>query len=339
MNSYIKNLINKLYKLYNFNILEINQQAGVCSSWAVYGRDDGSLNIMFFSDVKDYRNIIVDNIFYDFKKLFPDENIRLVQVVLDKNAGMLENKNNPQPDYKIYPQCELILINPVLNRVLGCTNAVKNLAVQVNRAMQYIETASSHSHNINKNINNFIVTYVIIALNIIVYIITAYFSQNIFDSNLNVLVFMGAKVNSLISSGQYYRLFTCMFLHAGIVHLGVNMYSLYIMGIFIEKVYGKVKYIIIYFISGIASSIVSYMFSPSISVGASGAIFGLLGASLVFALKMKRQVGRGFMMNIMSVIVLNLIIGFSIANVDNFGHLGGLIGGILTTWFMDKMVK
>ncbi|MFL0194909.1 rhomboid family intramembrane serine protease [Clostridium sp. WILCCON 0269] len=182
-----------------------------------------------------------------------------------------------------------------------------------------------------------IVTYLIIALNILVYVGTSYLSGNIIDSNLNVLVLMGAKVNFLIDRGQYYRLFTCMFLHAGIVHLGVNMYSLYMLGTFIEKIYGKFKYMVIYIISGLVSSTFSYMFSSSVSVGASGAIFGLLGAALVFALKMKHQIAKGFIVNILSIIVMNLVIGLSIANVDNFGHIGGLIGGILITYLLGSV--
>ncbi len=339
MNSYIKDLIDKLYKLYGFNIIEMDQQPGVCSRWAIYNRDGDALNVMFFSDIESYRNIVVENIMYSFRKLLPGADMRLIQIVVDKNADILQNGSNPQLNYKIYPQCELILINPNLNRVLGCTNAVGNLAEQIAQAMQHISLNNSYGSGVGRReeMTKFIVTYVIIALNIMTYIVTSYFSGNIFDSNLNVLIFMGAKVNSLIDSGQYYRLFTCMFLHAGIIHLAVNMYSLYIMGTFIEKIYGKIKYVIIYFVSGIISSAFSYVFSPSISVGASGAIFGLLGASLVFALKMKRQVGRGFIVNIMFVIIMNLMIGFSVANVDNFGHLGGLIGGICITWLLGKM--
>lgn len=192
-------------------------------------------------------------------------------------------------------------------------------------------------YSIEKKIKQAPITYAIIILNILVYMVTSYLSRSIIDSNLNVLVFMGAKVNLLIDEGQYYRLFTCMFLHAGIVHLAVNMYSLYMLGIFTERIYGKIKYITIYIISGLISSLFSYMFSSSISVGASGAIFGLLGALLVFALKMKRSINKDFVANIITIIVVNLIIGFSIANVDNFGHIGGLIGGIIITYILVNM--
>ncbi|MHC6180766.1 rhomboid family intramembrane serine protease [Clostridium sp. JNZ X4-2] len=338
MDLYINNLIDKLYKTYNFNIIEMKQQAGVYGKWAVYNKDGDTLNIMFFSVIESYRNIRVEDIIYNLRKSFENADIRLIQIVLDGNA-CIWGDNNSQLNHEIYPQCELILINPVLNQIMCCTNGAKKLANQISGVISYMKGDKSNNKDVNSKmeISKFIVTYIIIALNVMVYIITSYLSGNIFDSDLNVLVFMGAKVNSLIAGGQYYRLFNCMFLHAGIIHLGVNMYSLYIMGTFIEKVYGKFKYIIIYFISGIISSMTSYIFSPSISVGASGAIFGLLGAALVFALKMKQQMGKGFIMNILSVIIMNLIIGFSIANVDNFGHLGGLLGGISITYLLDKI--
>lgn len=172
------------------------------------------------------------------------------------------------------------------------------------------------------------VTYIIMGINILAYLLTALLSKDIMNSNIYVLVYLGAKVNELISKGEYYRLITCMFLHGGLIHVALNMYSLYIIGPLVERVYGRVKYISIYFIAGIASSLFSYIFSNSISIGASGAIFGLLGATLLFAITIKKTVGKEFYNNIVQVIIINLIIGFSIPNIDNFGHIGGMLGGI-----------
>ena len=145
---------------------------------------------------------------------------------------------------------------------------------------------------------------------------------------------MGAKVNDLISAGQYYRFVSCMFLHGGILHLAVNMYSLYAIGPMVEKVYGKVKYIAIYFVAGVCSSIFSYIFSTGVSVGASGAIFGLLGAVLVFAIKSKGKTGNVFIKNILSVIFVNILIGITLPNIDNFAHVGGLLGGIVISFLL-----
>ena len=184
-----------------------------------------------------------------------------------------------------------------------------------------------------------LITIAIIAINVVMYLITAYLSYSyaggsIFNSDTNVLVSLGAKVNSLITQGQYFRLISCMFLHGGIVHLGVNMYSLYAIGPMVENVYGKFKYIAIYFISGICASIFSYVFSTSVSIGASGAIFGLLGAVLVFAIKSKGKTGNEFIRSILSVIFINIFIGATLPNIDNFAHVGGLLGGMIISYLV-----
>lgn len=188
------------------------------------------------------------------------------------------------------------------------------------------------------------ITIGIIAINVILYIVTAYLSYtyakgSVFDSDTRVLVLLGAKVNELIAQGQYFRLVSCMFLHGGIVHLGVNMYSLYAIGPMVERVYGRVKYLAIYFASGICSSMLSYIYSPSISIGASGAIFGLLGAVLVFAIKSKGKTGSSFIRSILSVIFVNIFIGMTLPNIDNFGHIGGLVGGMIIAFLLTVREK
>jgi len=184
------------------------------------------------------------------------------------------------------------------------------------------------------------ITIGIITINVIMYLVTAYMSfvyakGSIFNSDTNVLILLGAKVNNLIARGEYYRLITCMFLHGGIVHIGVNMYSLYAIGPMVERVYGKAKYLAIYFISGICASIFSYIFSTSVSIGASGAIFGLLGAVLVFAIKSKGKTGNAFIRSILSVIFINIFIGATLPNIDNFAHIGGLAGGMLLSFLVS----
>jgi len=184
------------------------------------------------------------------------------------------------------------------------------------------------------------VSILIIAINIIMYIITVYTSflygrGSILNSDTNVLILLGAKVNNLIAEGEYYRLISCMFLHGGIVHLAVNMYSLYAIGPMVEKVYGRVKYIAIYFVSGICASIFSYIFSTDVSIGASGAIFGLLGAVLIFAIKSKGRSGNAFIRSILSVIFINIFIGATLPNIDNFAHVGGLLGGMIISFLVN----
>ena len=173
-----------------------------------------------------------------------------------------------------------------------------------------------------------IVTYSLIFICILVFILM-YVLGNGSTDNYTLLVF-GANVDTLTKNGDYYRLFTSMFLHIGILHLLCNMYSLYIIGREVENVFGKVKYLIIYLLSGIAGSILSLAFNHNtICAGASGAIFGLLGALLYFGYYYRTYLGATLTRTIIPVIVLNLIIGFTSSGIDNAAHIGGLVGGIL----------
>ncbi|MDZ7548775.1 rhomboid family intramembrane serine protease, partial [Clostridium perfringens] len=132
-----------------------------------------------------------------------------------------------------------------------------------------------------------------------------------------------------------YRLLTSAFLHGGIIHIFFNMSALNIIGREVEAVYGSKRYILIYFISALGGSVFSYLFSPNIpSVGASGAIFGLLGAMLILGLKERDKIGKQYVKNILETICLNVIIGITIPNIDNLAHLGGLVIGALASFIL-----
>lgn len=178
------------------------------------------------------------------------------------------------------------------------------------------------------------ITFILIAINVVVFLITALVSGDFGDIDTSVLVYFGAKQNELIGAGQYYRLITAMFLHGGIIHIAFNMYALYSLGNLIENIYGKWKYLLIYFLAGILSTTTSYIFSPYVSVGASGAIFGLFGAAVVFGLKERNRIGKNFLTEIATVIGMNIIIGLSSRNIDNFAHFGGLLGGIIISFLL-----
>ena len=121
-------------------------------------------------------------------------------------------------------------------------------------------------------------TWLIIAINVIVWLLM---ELNGGSENSDTLIAFGAKVNELIDQGQVWRLLTAMFLHIGIIHLAVNQYSLYAVGTLLERFMGATRFAILYVLAGLCGSLASYWFSPNaISAGASGAIFGLLGALL-----------------------------------------------------------
>ena len=172
-----------------------------------------------------------------------------------------------------------------------------------------------------------IVTYIIMAICIILFILMELSGGS---TNSQTLLKYGANLDVLVKNGEYYRLFTCIFLHIGIMHLLCNMYSLYIIGREVENLFGKIKYIIIFILSGIFGSIMSLSFTHNtISAGASGAIFGLLGALLYFGMHYRTYLGEAIKRSIIPIIVVNLIIGFFAEGIDLAAHIGGLVGGIL----------
>lgn len=189
-----------------------------------------------------------------------------------------------------------------------------------------------------------IITYVFMAICVIAYIFTSLASANFFDNSPSILYKFGALVSFNNFSNKYteiYRLVTSIFLHAGIIHLACNMYSLYILGPQLESFFGKTKYTIIFIGSGIIGNLVSLLFLKdyTVSVGASGAIFGLLGALLYFGYHYRVYLSGVLRSQIIPVIVLNLIIGFSLSGINNAAHIGGLIGGLLLSMLVGVKYK
>ncbi len=155
--------------------------------------------------------------------------------------------------------------------------------------------------------------------------------------NGDVLVMYGAKENSLIVQGQYWRFITPIFLHATILHVALNMLNLAILGVFVERLVGHLRFLLIYFVTGVVSIIASFALMPGeVSVGASGAIFGLVGAYSIFIVMHRRALPRGGIPAILWLVVVigaNLSIGLFIPNIDNYAHLGGLLSGCLLGWW------
>jgi rhomboid protease GluP len=153
--------------------------------------------------------------------------------------------------------------------------------------------------------------------------------------------FYGLKINQNILAGEYWRLITPIFFHAGILHFFFNMYALYNVGPQIERPLGYARFLMIYFFSGVAGGFASFLFTPSYSLGASGAIFGLIGALAVFLFRHSRllgSVGRSMLINVIFIIVLNLSLSFT-PGIDLWGHIGGLLSGVVLMWFLGPNWK
>ena len=169
------------------------------------------------------------------------------------------------------------------------------------------------------------ITYLLIALNVILYIVPVL--TNSYDTIINNFCVYGP----LIKAGQYYRIITGAFLHGGILHLAFNCYALYVIGSQLESYLGKVRYLIVYLFSAVTASLFSMIFSSNPSIGASGAIFGLMGALVYFGYHYRVYLGNVLKSQIIPLILFNLLIGALSTGIDNFAHIGGLIGGLLIT--------
>jgi rhomboid protease GluP len=176
------------------------------------------------------------------------------------------------------------------------------------------------------------VTYVLLGAIVLMFVVETALGGS---TDTEVLVRLGAKVTPLIAAGEYWRLLTAMFLHIGLAHLFFNGYALFAIGTELERLYGYPRFTSIYFLSGLFGSLASYAFSYTLSAGASGAIFGVIGAlAAFFALHRERlgAWGRSRLANIVFLIAINLFLGFTQPGIDNLGHLGGLVSGFLLGW-------
>ena len=173
------------------------------------------------------------------------------------------------------------------------------------------------------------VTYVFLGLNIAAFLLMSIVGF-LFRLNLSQQLWLfGAKVNELIAYGQRWRLLTAVFLHVGLAHLFFNSYALFIYGPIVESLFGKVKFALVYLVSGLTGSLLSYLLSPNPAAGASGAIFGLMGSLLYFRQRRREIFRRIFGPRLFIIIAFNLLYGLSSSGIDNWGHIGGLIGGCL----------
>lgn len=181
-------------------------------------------------------------------------------------------------------------------------------------------------------------TYVLLVMTIGVYLLQLA-SQNLLGADLPALY--GMKINEAINSGQVWRLLTPVFLHGSLLHIGFNMYALYIFGRGLEKRYGTLRFAMLYFMGALAGNTLSFLLSSSPSLGASTAVFGLAASEGVFIFRNRQffgKNGRRILLNILTILGVNLLLGLS-PGIDNWGHLGGLIGGALFAWFAGPLYE
>jgi len=177
------------------------------------------------------------------------------------------------------------------------------------------------------------VTVVLIAVNALVYLVTV--AQGSGIGNPGGALFEDMWLTGVqVGGGDWYRLVTAMFLHASILHIAFNMLALWWFGTAVEEALGAWRYVVLYFVSGIVGSVGALLFSSplAVTVGASGAIFGIMGSLLILQYRATGTLAGP----VLTVIVLNLAFTFAIPGISKGGHIGGLVGGILTTLAFDE---
>jgi membrane associated rhomboid family serine protease len=201
-------------------------------------------------------------------------------------------------------------------------------------------------------------TFVFIIANVFIFLLTVFAAGGTgSDAMFNaVLIQFGAKVNHLINQKEWWRFVTPIFLHGGFAHLLMNMYGLWILGPYVERLYGSAKFVVFWVLTGIAGVVASYLtVRPAMhaggpvgrflfkaddvaSVGASGALFGLIGVLFVFGIKFRHELPEGFKRafgtGMLPTIMLNVFIGFVFPFIDNAAHMGGLVAGALLALFV-----
>lgn len=183
------------------------------------------------------------------------------------------------------------------------------------------------------------VTYTIVGITTFVYLLqmaSVYlFGYANAASQLDWLEAFGAQLSPAIRAGQLWRLLTPLLLHGGILHIGFNMYALIIFGRGLERYFGRSRFLLLYLLSGFSGNVVSFLFTQGYSIGASTAIFGLIGAEGIFLYQNRKLFGnqvRSAIGNIIFIAAVNLFIGLA-PGIDNWGHVGGLLGGLIFAWF------
>jgi len=285
----------------------------------------------------DYDILKTKHIAKQLKRKLLDFSMNVLSIYLDKNfyTNKIDNFDEKYISILIKDEDDFIN-NEYINK------AYKNLRDKFTYKEEGFELISKLTKEIEeKNIkegqerekymrnNKPIITYILIFINIVMFVLMYMLGNG--SENTNTLIDFGANYILLTKAGEYYRLITSGFLHIGVIHLLLNMYSLYIVGSQVEYFYGKVKYTIIYLFSLIMGSLFTVALSSvnTVSAGASGAIFGLLGSILYFGIKYRGYIGNSLVNQIVPVVVLNLIIGFTTPGIGNAAHIGGLIGGYL----------
>jgi rhomboid protease GluP len=177
-------------------------------------------------------------------------------------------------------------------------------------------------------------TYILLAIIALVFVAMEVSGGS---QNPTVLINFGANYGPLVSAGEYWRLFTANFLHIGLVHIFFNGYALYVLGQEAEAFYGHARFMVIFLLSSIAGALASFAFTYQLSAGASTGIVGLIGTLIAFFYRNRKvfgKIGTSRLNNLLFFGLINLVLGVTTPGIDNWGHAGGFIGGLILGWLL-----
>ncbi len=298
-------------------------------------------NNIFNKEQLNYDYFKIESIVKQIKKKTFSFNVNTLNILLDVNEDLeLEGTKTIKP--VALPDNNLNITNegileafPNINeKLLKDTNGI-DLIINVTKDINEKTEKENKVYEKTFKPKKIVVTHLIIVACLIMFAITCMFDgmEAIRDVTTLTALKLGANAALLLKAGELWRLFTYMFLHASLIHLLVNMYSLYVLGTQTETFIGKWKFLIVYIVSGICGGLLSAVVGGDaiVSVGASGAIFGLTGSLLYFGYHYRTYLGTALKNQIIPVIIINIGIGFLMSGIDNYCHIGGLIGGVLIT--------
>lgn len=259
---------------------------------------------------------------------------------------MFDSDKNKKTVHAFLEELELVKQKYNLEQLDENYEAIRENIIGENQDI--LQISSSTSLDIFKDIfslfkptKNYFFTPIILIVNIFVFVLMVVNGVNPIDPTTNDLINWGANFKPLTINGEWWRLFTCTFEHIGIMHLLFNMYALVYIGILLEPILGKVRFIFAYIITGISASLVSLWWTDiNVSAGASGSIFGLYGIFLALLTTsiVEKSTRRPLLISMIIFIIFNLANGLK-SGVDNAAHIGGLLSGIMIAYLMLPSLK
>lgn len=272
-----------------------------------------------------FDNFKIRNVTKQIKKKTLSFKLKTLNILLDLNDNITLKEDKLIDNYKvdslkdIRQDDNLAGLFPKLKTMtLKKTDDVENFIKLTNDINEKSEADNKEYERIFKP-KRIVITNILVVLNIIMFALTMTVPKL---ANMFILNPVAVR------NGEVYRLLTSTFMHASILHLVFNMYALSIIGKQIETFLGKSKFLLVYIFSGLTGSLLSCAITNSYSLGASGAIFGLMGSLLYFGYHYRLYLGSVLLGQIVPVIIINLVIGYLTPSIDNAAHIGGLVGGL-----------